>query len=308
MNAPHTQRGVALIMAIAIVAVAVSLAAYLAFDQQVAIRSTHNLIARDQASQYVYAAEGLAQIALSEDAADNNTDTLTETWAQPASLPLSEDAEIAGQLSDLQGRLNLNNLVSEDGKVDATALARLERLLGTLELPAGLAAAIVDWIDPDGEPYGPSGAEDGSYTREEPPYLTANTPMVSVSELRLIAGMEQAAYQRLVPFVSVLPETTSININTAPPEVLRAIGVPAEAIDLVLQARDDEPFPSVGALLALPPLKDAEIETAGLDVRSSYFGLRAQSRFAGSIQSTFSLIHRAENGTLRVLSRRQVLF
>ena len=308
MRRPGTQRGVALIMAIAVVAIAVSLAAFLAFDQQIAIRSTHNLLARDQASQHVYAAEGLAQIALMEDAADSTIDHLGEIWAQPASLPLSEHAEIAGQLSDMQGRLNLNNLVTADGKVDATALARLERLLARLELPTTLAPAIIDWIDPDSEPYGPSGAEDSQYTRADPPYLAANTGLASVTELRLIAGMEEPMYRALAPHVSALPQTTAINVNTASPEVLFSIGVPEPVIEAVLEARFEAPFENVAAMLALPALKDIEIETNGLDVRSGYFGLRAQSRFSGTVMTTFSLIERAENGTLRVLARRQELF
>ena len=69
MNRPMRQRGVALITAIAVVAIAVSTAAFLAFDQQISIRGSHNLLAHDQAMEYVHAAEGLAQIALMEDAA-----------------------------------------------------------------------------------------------------------------------------------------------------------------------------------------------------------------------------------------------
>lgn len=305
---PVRQGGVALITAIAVVAIAVSTAAFLAFDQQISIRGSHNLLAHDQAMEYVHAAEGLAQIALIEDAADGNVDSLDETWAQPASLPLSDQAMISGQIIDLQGRLNLNSLVNADGKINATALARLERLLARLELPPMLAAAIVDWIDPDREPYGMGGAEDDAYTRLDPPYLPANTWLVSVTELRLVAGIDEARYQRLAPYVSTLPEPTPININTAPPEVLQAIGIPEGVLGAVLDARADKPFESVDALFALSSLRELDIERAGLGVGSGYFGLYSQVRFANTDLSLFSLIRRDENGTLRVLRRRQELF
>lgn len=305
---PLRQGGVALITAIAVVAIAVSTAAFLAFDQQISIRGSHNLLAHDQAMEYVHAAEGLAQIALMEDAADGKVDSLDETWAQPASLPLSDQGMISGQLIDLQGRLNLNGLVNAEGKVDATTLARLERLLTRLELPAALAAAIIDWIDPDGEPHGMGGAEDDAYTRFDPPYLPANTRLVSVTELRLVAGIDEEAYQRLAPHVSALPEPTPININTASPEVLQAIGIPDDVLGAVLEARADRPFDSLDALFALPALEGLDIERAGLGVGSGYFGLYSQVRFASTDLSLFSLIRRGENGTLQVLRRRQELF
>lgn len=308
MSRHSGQRGVALITAIAVVAIAVSVAAVLAFDQQLAIRNSHNLLTHAQAEEYLRAAEGLAQIALIEDASDSELDALSEFWAQPASTALSDEAEISGQLSDLQGRLNLNSLITEQGKVDGAILARLERLLRELELDPRLAAAIVDWIDPDLEPYGVGGAEDDAYTRSDPPYRAANTPMVSATELRLIAGIDAEAYAKLSPHVTALPEPTAININTATPAVLRSLGLPSATVEVVLEARDTAAFDSVGAMLSLPALQGLDIDRSGLDVRSGYFALHSQVRFASTRVAYRSLIQRNENGTLRVLRRRQELF
>lgn len=304
-HAPR-QQGVALITAMAVVAVAVSAAAFLAFDQQLGIRQSHNLLAHDQAMEYVHAAEGLALIALMED--DPGVDSPDETWAQPASLALSDQAMIAGQIIDLQGRFNLNSLLTADGKLDGVALARLERLLATLELSPELAAAIVDWIDADREPQGMYGAEDDSYTRLDPSYLPPNARMLSTTELRLVAGIDEEGYQRLASQVTALPTATPININTASPELLAAIGIPEDAITSVLEARAATPFASVDALFALPAVKGSGIERTGLSVSSRHFALYSQVRFASAELSLSSLIRREESGTLKILHRRQELF
>ena len=306
--AMQRQRGVALITAIAVVAVAVSLAAYLAFDQQISIRQTRNLLQHDQARQYTRAAEAIATLALVEDRADGDVDALDEAWAHPiVGFQIDEHAQVSGYLVDLQGRFNLNAVVDESGKIDAVAYARLERLLQALELPVALAPAIADWIDSDLEPYGADGAEDGFYTRLTPAYRTANTAIRSIEELRLIRGVDQAALERLAPYVSALPERTPININTAPREVLMALGLTGTAADTLIEQRDSNPFASVEVFLATEQAKAAKLDNTQLGVSSNYFGLYNEITFIDTRLNTFSLLVREDNGGVTALERRQEL-
>ncbi len=98
----------------------------------------------------------------------------------------------------------------------------LQRLLELLDLDPAIADAIADWIDPDKEKRD-NGAEDGDYEGLDPPYVAANQPLTSITELRLIKGIDAAVYNKLAPYVCVLPSGTALNVNTAAPVVLAAL-------------------------------------------------------------------------------------
>jgi general secretion pathway protein K len=85
------------------------------------------------------------------------------------------------------------------------------------------ANIIADWIDSDIQPQFPDGAEDPTYTGLSPPYRTANMPLTRASELLAIAGFGLDRYRKLEPFVTALPIGTSINLCTAPVELLDAL-------------------------------------------------------------------------------------
>jgi general secretion pathway protein K len=128
---------------------------------------------------------------------------------------------VAGTLVDLQGRFNLNTLVV-GGQPNPAAIALFKRLLLRLELPAVRPEAVVDWIDPDAIAL-PGGGEDALYLRAEPPYRTANAPLASMQELRGITGIDGMALTRLAPYVTALPEQTTVNVNTASPLLLEVL-------------------------------------------------------------------------------------
>jgi general secretion pathway protein K len=96
-------------------------------------------------------------------------------------------------------------------------------LLTLLDLPDTLADALADWIDVDSEPRPQHGAEDEYYSVLNPSYLTANRLLTDVAELARIRGFNRDIRARLRPFVTALPSFTTVNVNTAPPEVLAAI-------------------------------------------------------------------------------------
>jgi len=94
-------------------------------------------------------------------------------------------------------------------------------------LNGDLSQAIIDWIDDDNgqaKTTIPDGAEDGYYMNLATPYRTANTPLQSVSELRLIKGFEDnKTYEAIAPLVCAFGVPASINVNTAPEEVLNSL-------------------------------------------------------------------------------------
>ena len=189
-HTPRQQRGVALITAVLVVALATILAVEVAFQGYMDQRRSATLFVVDQAFEIGLGAEALAAGVLRDDAKDSRTDHPSENWATPIELPI-DDGELQGQLQDLQGRFNLNNLLNPDGTKNENAMRQLKRILELLGMEEKWANVIFDWIDADTVPGFP-GAEDETYTGQAQPYLAANMPMTRTSELLALSefGLE----------------------------------------------------------------------------------------------------------------------
>ncbi len=235
---PRRQRGVALIIALVLVALATVLAWKISFQGYLERRRNVGMLAADQAFQFSLGAEALAGDVLARSLQQSKQVTLAGEWAQPTQIlpitaPNDPEAEpigaLQGSLQDLQGRFNLNNLghwVLVDGKPvqDPAPLAQFQRLLIALNLEPKWAQLARDWIDADSEPGQPDGGEDALYTQQTPPYLTGNWPMTSTSELLALPGFGIERFQRLAPYVSALPTATAaINLCTAPAIVIESL-------------------------------------------------------------------------------------
>lgn len=299
----------ALITALLVVSLASLAAVSMANRQTYDVRRTSNLINADQAWLYAWGAEGWATAILARDLKDNKFDSLSEPWAgalPPIELP---GGFITGNIIDLQGRFNINNLIEGD-KVNTASFNQFQRLLESLELDKDLAQAVVDWLDKNIDATASAGAEDDYYMGLEVPYRAGNRIMVSVSELRLVRGFDQATYEKIAPFVTALPVRTTINVNTAPPEVLASISDVIKkqtAADLV-EERKEQPFERKDDFTGSDALKQFKLrsdEISNLNVSSQYFLLNSDARIGHSRARVQSLIVRDNRGQIRVLQRSQ---
>lgn len=226
------QSGVALITALLVVALATIIAVNITERQQYDIRRMQNLLNNQQAYYYAIGGEAWAKGLLYKDYKDdqrkNGTDNLYEDWAQPLPVTLIENGALSGSIIDLQGLFNINNLYIKDPKntIDKKQLTEqtqvFNRLLTILEINASITDAIIDWLDNDAQS-STNGAEDDVYLQKTPAYRAANQMMNNVSELLLIEGVNIKIYNKLRPFITALPEITTINVNTAPAEVIAAL-------------------------------------------------------------------------------------
>lgn len=102
-------RGVALITALLITALAASVASKLSWDNSLDIRRTMVMLYRDQAIQVAVGSEGWVRSILTDDLAQTQNDHLGEVWAtEIPALPIDSEAvqgQILGKLEDLQGRV-----------------------------------------------------------------------------------------------------------------------------------------------------------------------------------------------------------
>jgi len=216
-------RGVALITAMLITALATMVAANLAWDNALDVRRTMVLLNRDQALQVALGAESWMISILRQDLEDSETDHLGEIWAtELPGLPI-EGGEVFGAVTDLQGRFNINNLVDENGVVHEESLQQFRRLLLAIGLDPRFAGIAADWLDSDIDALFPDGAEDSIYTGMIPPYRTANQTLTSVSELAALDGMDKLTFNALEPHITALPGRTRINVNTATGAVLQSL-------------------------------------------------------------------------------------
>jgi general secretion pathway protein K len=294
-GARRRQRGVAVVVAVLVVALATSTAAALVWEQSLWLRQLENHGDRAQADALARAAASWVAVILAAD--DPAIDHLGEPWARRLPPFPAERAEVAGTIDDEQGKLNVNNL-ARDGGASPQDLVAFQRLLTALGLPAGLADAIVDWLDADDEPTGPNGAEDHYYLARDPAHRAANRAVLEIGELARVKGLDDAAVARLARFVTALPEATPVNVNTAPPEVLRAIvpSLTAEGAANVVAARARQPFASREAFLrALPAPPSAPID-AQIDVRSRYFSAAASVRQGRTMAGYRALFARDDRG------------
>ncbi|MBF0152320.1 MAG: type II secretion system minor pseudopilin GspK [Magnetococcales bacterium] len=299
------EAGVALIMALLIVAMATTAIVSMINAQRIDLRRTENIFAHDQAALIAYGGEIWAKRVLTRDKVENHLDTLDETWAQKLSPMALDHGVVSGYIEDMTGRFNLNNLVTVNNQ-SLLDMGRFRRLLLQLGLNPDLAYAVADWIDENEIIGGPGGAEDPEYLAMTPPYRAANRPMTSTTELMMIKGFDAASYQKLAPFVTALPTYTDINVNTASPVVLRILVENLKDGDLerLLQRRKQKPFQNANDFLTDPTLAHYVIPPRGINVASIYFLVTIHARIGNSRVHLFSLLQRT-NTNIHVLMRGQ---
>ncbi|MGE0113566.1 MAG: type II secretion system minor pseudopilin GspK [Steroidobacteraceae bacterium] len=266
----RSQRGVALIMAVLIVALATMLAVSVASDGYMDQRRTSTVMLMDQAYEMGLGAEALAAETLQDDNA--KTDSLNEPWATPIILPVDDGAgEIRGHLDDLQGRFNVNNLLNADGTRNEQGVRQFQRLLELLGIDIKYATITLDWIDADSNPEFPDGAEDTVYTAQTPAYLTPNMPITRTSELMSEVGMKTEDYRKLEPHIAALPIGTDLNVCTASGIVLDSLSA-----SLVEYSRNSEALTKGRANGCFPTIMDLD-RTLGQEADSLYAKIKARN-------------------------------
>jgi general secretion pathway protein K len=297
------QRGVALLTAVLVVAVGTIIAVNLMWEGTLDQRRTAAALAADQGLAYLHSAEAWAADILRQDLVDSpDSDHLGEIWATELPPMNVEGGVLAGQLEDLQGRFNLNNLVAPTGGADEAAMRQFERLLVMFELDPRLTDAVVDWLDPDNQPRFPSGAEDGVYAGADPPYRAANSYVTTPSELMAVAGFDREAYERLAPYVAALPPGTTLNVNTASAPLLASL---SDEIDLSTAASLIEQR-GAGEFVDIEAVFDGWVEPgtlARIDGVSEHFLLTATVTLGTTQLNMRSVLQRDPSGITRPIYR-----
>ncbi len=308
------ERGVALLVAIVMFAIATTIAAALTYNKAMAARRAAATFTLEQALQAGMAAEALAAIALEDDA--KNTNTLPSSgWAQPLGPVEIEGTGIwiAAQLEDLNARFNLNSLVMWDAPTssfvaDPHQLKVFSTILSELDIDTRYADLMADWIDTDMAPLA-QGGEDSLYLSQTPPYRTPNTFIFSITELLALPNFGAENYAKLAPHVTaLLPHDEPINVCTATGLVLdaaNAVGQQQYQIADLKRLRAGPCWPPLASFSAnvTDPQVKAEVDKHVKDAPSQWFRLRTNIRVGTAEFVLYSVLNRETNNKVRTVRR-----
>jgi general secretion pathway protein K len=303
--ARRAQRGAALLTAMMIVALIATLSASMLWQQWRAVQVEAAERARTQSAWILAGALDWARLILREDARNGGTDHLGEPWAVPlAEARLSTflaadksntedapDAFLSGSITDANSRFNLTNLVNGN-RLDEVELKALLRLCETVGVAADAGARIAGRLRDAAPPLPPDASASAPPAPATP--APADPPLMPQSTRQLVwLGIDPETLRALEPYITILPEKTQVNVNTAPREVLVAAvpGLDLATAERIVQSRQRAPLKSVADIRALAP-SVPEDSFSRLGIASNFFEVRGRLRYGDVILEQRSLVQR----------------
>jgi len=269
----HSIRGVAIITALLLTALAITIVASLFWQQQIQIRAVENQRLQMQKQWILRGAVDWATLILREDGKYSAIDDLTEPWAVPladTSLDqyvqkeedhaLAQEAILSGAIQDAQSRLNLTGLATA-GKINEQQVLIFERLLSGLNIDTTLARLAANQIA--------STQPNDSGATSRVRYLGFQ----QIQDLFIVAGFTPAIVKRLEDYVIFLPRVTAINANTAPQAVLSAVLAPLSLADTqaLIAKRTQSSFHNLNELIAQLSGSQTAINPQSITLSTNYF-------------------------------------
>jgi type II secretory pathway component PulK len=306
-TAKHNRAGIVLVLVLVLVGLIAGLALNMLYLSRVRHRTKSSSLdsARLRAALTDEALQALQRLADDEDL---RVDWPGENWARVVEYKTPDNVAIWCRTGDLNARFDINNIYIESFP------AQQELKEGFMDFltyfgdyrPINRVDALRDWVDPDTE--GPR--ETAWYKEQEYGYACPDTWLNSFAELCLVEGFSRdyltadrelplaQTRSSLIEAVTILPgmrrSPVAINVNTAPPLVLRAYAGMGGGgwVDYLLTARAAQPLAGLNGLLAVVDEAVAVRLRQFLAVQSSFFQVTVKG----------FLNNRAEE--LQVLARR----
>ena len=311
------QRGAAILTAMLTVVLVATLAASTLWQQWRGVEVETAERARTQSGWVLVGALDWARLILREDARKGGADHLAEPWAVPlAQARLStflaadrsdalaadeaQDAFLSGQITDLQSRLNVANLVL-DGKIHEPSRLAFVRLFKQLSLPEHELARMADQLL---LAQASGGAAQGA---EAAPASPGNVPLMPQDFEQLAwLGLSAQTLTVLRPFVTVLPVRTPVNLNTAPVEVIYACVKKFDLADAhaFVTTRNLTHFTSLQDVLKVAGSAATEFNQTQHSVTSQFFEVRGQLQIEQTRVQAQSVVQR-ENQEVKTLWQKR---
>ncbi|QRX81645.1 type II secretion system minor pseudopilin GspK [Glaciimonas sp. PAMC28666] len=315
------QQGVAIVTALLLTTLAVTIVASLFWQQQVQVRSIENQRLQLQRDWIMRGALDWAKLILRAGGRQSTIDYLGQPWATPlADTRLDQyledgrsdgdagDAILSGNIMDGQSRYNLSNLSANGANgvsiINPDELVVFKRLLVNVGVPVSLAVVVAQAIvagqpPPVTLPLQPSlpgsTVVAGSATHSD----NATLPIMQADDLLSLPGFTADMVGQLKDFIIVLPLTTPVNANTAPAEVLAACfaTLTLTEANVLIASRRAAPFVDMQHLSAqMAQLFGKPFSSiANVGFSSVFFLVNGRLRMGRAALKTVSLIQRINN-------------
>lgn len=318
----HKEKGVALISVLLVFAIVTIIAGEMLSRSYLDIKRSAAIINTKQAYLYALSGEQFARQILFRDYKGSGTkkvggdipryDALTDQWSTLKKGFDIENGKLSIEISDLQGRFNLNSLRNTDGSSNIAAASQFKKLLSVLKIETNYVPVLADWLDQD-KKRRVNGAEDALYRAKH--YLTANTALADKTELRLLRGFQSKDYDILKDHVVTLPQRaissenskTKYNINTMDAKLLEVLSsnLKSENLKRIKTIQDRGGYNTLNQWINseegqyLLPIKEY------LTVESEYFEVIVKALFAERTSTIRTHFHRdVKDGTIEVIKRQ----
>ena len=317
----QTQKGAALLLAMLTVTLVATFASAALWQQWRGVEIESAERSRTQMQWVLNGALDWSRLILQEDARNGEIDHLSEPWA----LPLQEarlssflamdkdhtedamDAFLSGQITDQQALLNVRNLVVE-GKPKPAAVQAFTRLFSQLDLPGSQVQTLVDQLI----------ASDAASNADTKPdvqlqgLVKALAPLKPYRMEQLVwLGLPSSTVQALMPYATLLPVATPLNLNTASAEVLHAAlpSVDMGQAQQLVASRSSSHFKTVAEGLKAANVGEGTsraVDNNDFSVGTRFFAVRGRLRLGESTVQEVSLVERSGSLVKVIWRQREV--
>jgi general secretion pathway protein K len=296
------QRGAALLMAMLTVTLVATFAATALWQQWRSVEVETAERARAQSNWVLVGALDWARLILREDARAGDNQHPTDHLGEPWAVPLQEsrlstflaaergvstgdqddlpEVFLSGRIIDLQSRMNLTNLFSDSGEPMPGQLNAFVRLFELLGLPAQEMLSMEENLRRAGQKELADGAD---------------VPLRPQRFDQLIwLGVSPELLQAIAPHVTLLPQRTPINLNTASAQVIAA-SVPEldlASAERLVDTRTRNHLRTVADAAKLLDLATA-LSQNDFSVGTNFFEVQGRLRVEHSVMNERSLVQRA---------------
>ena len=292
------QRGVAVVTALLLTTLAITIVASLFWQQQVQVRSMENQRLQLQTKWILRGALDWAALILREDRQFADYDHYGEPWAvKLAETRLDDyverdrndgdesDASLSGYIIDAQARYNLNNLAKDGAPVPAERDA-FARLLENLSLRRELADVLAQAI---------AASQQRPQTDQQPAPARAGQPLrlLQVEDLLAVPGFTLETVEALREYVVFLPGATTVNVNTASAPVLAAVtGLSLAEAQAQVTRRDRAFFRTTADFSTSIGKQLSQDRANAIGVGTSFFFVYGRVRLDRASLQTLALLER----------------
>lgn len=273
---PRGQRGVALITVLLVTGLALLITAGMLRGQRLALHSSAQQIHQLQLRQSVFTGEAWALAYLRELGGDPKNPLVPgQAWANGQPPMQLDNGQLEVHIEDLAGRFNITPLFTNnpDEKVMRQRWLRLQNLLEVTPLETEVLQGL---------------------------------SLSDISQLRQVPGVDAHWYTRMQPWISLLGQDATLNINTASDMLLATLeGVSPELARRLVAERPLQGYASVEDFTYTPGLIGLGINNTGLGINSRWLRIKTEVRLGQSrLRLESDVVRDLKTGEWHLLQRR----